>query len=118
MFKNFNREDLEVLRSIVKERFKKTKPVDDMENLLFQTLKTLFEHQAIWEVNGDAPASIALVSGGAEAAIPPKTTEQKIARRNELKVKSTLLLAIPDEHLLKFHGIKDAKTLWEAIKTR
>ncbi|GKD06980.1 putative ribonuclease H-like domain-containing protein, partial [Tanacetum coccineum] len=26
--------------------------------------------------------------------------------------------AIPDEHLLKFHGIKDAKTLWEAIKTR
>ncbi|GJX20703.1 hypothetical protein Tco_0223380 [Tanacetum coccineum] len=30
----------------------------------------------------------------------------------------TLLLAIPDEHLLKFHGIKDAKTLWEAIKAR
>ncbi|GJR37440.1 hypothetical protein Tco_1213124 [Tanacetum coccineum] len=28
-----------------------------------------------------------------------------------------MLLAIPDEHLLKFHGIKDAKTLWEAIKT-
>ncbi|GJV79008.1 ribonuclease H-like domain-containing protein [Tanacetum coccineum] len=23
-----------------------------------------------------------------------------------------------DEHLLKFHGIKDAKSLWEAIKTR
>nr|GEX58034.1 hypothetical protein [Tanacetum cinerariifolium] len=30
MFKNFNREDLKVLRSIVKERFKKLKPVDDM----------------------------------------------------------------------------------------
>nr|GFC06782.1 ribonuclease H-like domain-containing protein [Tanacetum cinerariifolium] len=29
-----------------------------------------------------------------------------------------LLLAIPDEHLLKFHSIKDAKSLWEAIKTR
>ncbi|GKA29941.1 hypothetical protein Tco_0716186 [Tanacetum coccineum] len=39
-------------------------------------------------------------------------------RKNELKAKRTLLLAIPDEHLLKFHGIKDAKTLWEAIKTR
>ncbi|GJV98226.1 hypothetical protein Tco_1553478 [Tanacetum coccineum] len=49
--------------------------------------------------------------------IPPKTAEQKLARKNELKAKSTLLLAIP-EHLLKFHGIKDAKTLWEAIKTR
>nr|GEW09772.1 hypothetical protein [Tanacetum cinerariifolium] len=75
---------------------------------------------ALWEViiNGDAPAVIASVSGGVEAAIPPKTIEQKIARRNELKAKITLLLAIPDEHLLKFHGIKDAKTLWEAIKTR
>ncbi|GJV45182.1 hypothetical protein Tco_1429718 [Tanacetum coccineum] len=29
-----------------------------------------------------------------------------------------MLLAILDEHLLKFHGIKDAKTLWETIKTR
>nr|GEW16434.1 ribonuclease H-like domain, reverse transcriptase, RNA-dependent DNA polymerase [Tanacetum cinerariifolium] len=44
MFKNFNREDLEVLWSIVKARFKKTNPVDDMDNLLFQTLKTMFEH--------------------------------------------------------------------------
>ncbi|GJX43100.1 hypothetical protein Tco_0259776 [Tanacetum coccineum] len=41
---------------------------------------------------------------------------KKLARKNELKAKSTLLLAIPDEHLLKFYGIKDAKTLWEAIK--
>ncbi|GJV99941.1 hypothetical protein Tco_1555193 [Tanacetum coccineum] len=57
-------------------------------------------------------------SAGTEGPIPPKTAEQKLARKNELKAKSTLLLAIPDEHLLKFHGIKDAKTLWEAIKSR
>nr|GEV59428.1 hypothetical protein [Tanacetum cinerariifolium] len=52
MFKNFNREDLEVLRSIVKERFRKTKIVDDMDNLLFQTLKTMFEphvEDIIWK---------------------------------------------------------------------
>nr|GEW96199.1 ribonuclease H-like domain-containing protein [Tanacetum cinerariifolium] len=74
---------------------------------------------ALWEVimNGDAPASIASVIGRAKTAIPPKTNAEKIARRNELKAKSTLLLAIPDEHLLKFHGTKDAKTLGEAIKT-
>ncbi|GJS60419.1 hypothetical protein Tco_0655203 [Tanacetum coccineum] len=74
---------------------------------------------ALWEVimNGDAPA-IASASAGTEGPIPPKTVEQKLARKNELKAKSTLLLAIPDEHLLKFHGIKDAKTLWEAIKAR
>nr|GEU62395.1 putative reverse transcriptase, RNA-dependent DNA polymerase [Tanacetum cinerariifolium] len=69
-------------------------------------------------MNGDAPAAIASVSGGIDSIIPPITTKQKIARRNELKAKSTLLLAILDEHLLKFHGIKDVKTLWEAIKTR
>nr|GEW15833.1 hypothetical protein [Tanacetum cinerariifolium] len=28
------------------------------------------------------------------------------------------MLAIPDEHLLKFHACKDAKSLWEAIKNR
>ncbi|GJX56879.1 reverse transcriptase domain-containing protein [Tanacetum coccineum] len=74
---------------------------------------------AIWEVivNGDAPA-IASASAGTEGPIPPKTAEQKLARKNELKAKSTLLLAIPDEHLLMFHGIKDSKTFWEATKAR
>ncbi|GKB21401.1 hypothetical protein Tco_0855324 [Tanacetum coccineum] len=32
--------------------------------------------------------------------------------------KSILLLAIPDEYELRFHGIKDAKSLWAAIKSR
>ncbi|GKD50734.1 hypothetical protein Tco_1279710, partial [Tanacetum coccineum] len=69
-------------------------------------------------LNGDAPVVTASVSGGTEAVVPPKTVEQKIARRNELKAKRTMLLAILDEHLLKFHSYKDAKTLWEAIKNR
>nr|GEX59820.1 hypothetical protein [Tanacetum cinerariifolium] len=52
MFKNFNREDLEVLWSIVKARFQKTKPMDNMDNLLFQTLRTMFEYHVednIWK---------------------------------------------------------------------
>ncbi|GJW97506.1 putative ribonuclease H-like domain-containing protein, partial [Tanacetum coccineum] len=74
---------------------------------------------ALWEVivNGDAP-TITSASAGTEGPIPPKSTKQKLARKNKLKAKSTLLLAIPDEHLLKFHEIKDANTLWEAIKAR
>nr|GEU45981.1 putative ribonuclease H-like domain-containing protein [Tanacetum cinerariifolium] len=43
IYREGKKEDLEVLRSIVKERLKKTKPVDIMKNLLFQTLKTMFE---------------------------------------------------------------------------
>ncbi|GJS40181.1 hypothetical protein Tco_0565224 [Tanacetum coccineum] len=75
---------------------------------------------ALWEViiNGDAPAAVASASTGTEGPIPPKTMKQKLARKNELKAKRTLLLAIPDEHLLKFHAYKDAKSLWEAIKNR
>nr|GEV59618.1 putative ribonuclease H-like domain-containing protein [Tanacetum cinerariifolium] len=43
---------LRSLRSIVMERFKKTNPVDGMDNLLFQTLKTMFEphvEDIIWK---------------------------------------------------------------------
>ncbi|GJS22966.1 hypothetical protein Tco_0451598 [Tanacetum coccineum] len=59
---------------------------------------------------------IASASASAKGHIPPKTAKQKLARINELKAKSTLMLAISDEHILKFHACKDAKSLWEAIK--
>nr|GEW89725.1 hypothetical protein [Tanacetum cinerariifolium] len=50
--------------------------------------------------------------------VPPVTAQQILARTRERKAKSTLVMAIPDEHLARFHGIKDAKTLWDTIKTR
>ncbi|GJT21125.1 hypothetical protein Tco_0891062 [Tanacetum coccineum] len=52
MLKNFNREDLEVLLSIVKARFKKTEPVNYMDNFLLLNLKTMFEHHiedSVWK---------------------------------------------------------------------
>nr|GEV61733.1 ribonuclease H-like domain-containing protein [Tanacetum cinerariifolium] len=55
---------------------------------------------------------------GNEIEVPPVIAQQILARKKERKAKSTLLMAIPDEHLARFHGIKDAKTLWAAIKTR
>ncbi|GJY28558.1 putative ribonuclease H-like domain-containing protein [Tanacetum coccineum] len=69
-------------------------------------------------VNGDSVSPIASASAGAEGHIPPKTAEQKLARKNELKAKSIFMLTILDEHLLKFHAWKDVKSLWEAIKNR
>ncbi|GJX61363.1 reverse transcriptase domain-containing protein [Tanacetum coccineum] len=41
-----------------------------------------------------------------------------LQRQRERKAKSILLLAIPNEYQLRFHGIKDAKSLWAAIKSR
>nr|GEV80484.1 hypothetical protein [Tanacetum cinerariifolium] len=52
MLKNFDREDLEVLWRLVKERFIKTKPVDDMDNFILHTLKTMFKHHVedtVWK---------------------------------------------------------------------
>nr|GFD01019.1 hypothetical protein [Tanacetum cinerariifolium] len=48
--------------------------------------------------------------------VAPTTAEQKLARKNELKARSTLLMALPDKHQLKFNLHKDAKTLMEAIE--
>ncbi|GJY69520.1 hypothetical protein Tco_0472502 [Tanacetum coccineum] len=36
----------------------------------------------------------------------------------ERKARTILLLAIPKEHLRRFHGMDDAKEIWEAIRTR
>nr|GEX94524.1 ribonuclease H-like domain-containing protein [Tanacetum cinerariifolium] len=50
--------------------------------------------------------------------VAPTTTEQKLARKNELKARGTLLMAFPDKHQLKFNYHKDAKPLMEAIEKR
>ncbi|GKA59475.1 hypothetical protein Tco_0758788, partial [Tanacetum coccineum] len=91
----------------------------DLWSMRMEQYLTFTDH-SLWEVivNGDLVSPIASASAGAEGHIPPKTAEQKLARKNELKAKSTLMLAILDEHLLKFHACKDAKSLWEAIKNR
>nr|GEZ53475.1 reverse transcriptase domain-containing protein [Tanacetum cinerariifolium] len=50
--------------------------------------------------------------------VAPTTSQQMLARKNELKARGTLLMALPDKHQLKFNTHKDAKTLMEAIKKR
>ncbi|GKA96733.1 hypothetical protein Tco_0818828 [Tanacetum coccineum] len=39
-------------------------------------------------------------------------------KRAELKARSTLLMALPNERQLKFNSYKDAKTLMQAIENR
>nr|GEY93043.1 hypothetical protein [Tanacetum cinerariifolium] len=89
----------------------------DLWSMRIEQYLTFTDH-ALWEVivNGDLVSSVA--SAGAKGPIPPKIAEQKLAKKNELKAKSPFMLAIPDEHLLKFYACKDAKSLWEAIKNR
>nr|GEU39242.1 uncharacterized mitochondrial protein AtMg00810-like [Tanacetum cinerariifolium] len=53
-----------------------------------------------------------------EKAYPPTTTEEKLARKNELKARGTLLMALPNEHKLKSNSYKSAKSLMESIEKR
>ncbi|GJU92676.1 ribonuclease H-like domain-containing protein [Tanacetum coccineum] len=74
---------------------------------------------ALWEVivNGDSPPPKSIVDG-VEQTYPPTTTEEKLARKNELNAIGTLLIALPNEHQLKFNTYKCAKTLMESIEKR
>ncbi|GKB07167.1 ribonuclease H-like domain-containing protein, partial [Tanacetum coccineum] len=68
----------------------------------------------LWDicVNGDLkeePAPTGDQSGPSAPPVP-KTTKQLAAKRNQERVKSILLLAIPDEYLLKFHNFKNFTT--------
>ncbi|GJT96217.1 ribonuclease H-like domain-containing protein [Tanacetum coccineum] len=79
----------------------------------------LMTNYALWEVilNGDSPLPTRIVDG-VETAVPPTTAEQKLAKKNELKARGTLLMALSNEHQLKFNTYKSAKTLMEAIEKR
>ncbi|GJS43679.1 hypothetical protein Tco_0568722 [Tanacetum coccineum] len=53
-----------------------------------------------------------------EQEYKPTTAEEKHDRRNEMKARGTLLMALPNKDQLKFHSYKDAKLLMEAIEKR
>nr|GEU41848.1 hypothetical protein [Tanacetum cinerariifolium] len=74
---------------------------------------------SLWEVilNGDSPTPTRVVDGVVQA-VSPITAEQRLAKKNELKARGTLLMVLPDKHQLKFNVHKDAKSLIEAIKKR
>ncbi|GKA89504.1 hypothetical protein Tco_0811316 [Tanacetum coccineum] len=79
----------------------------------------LMTDYTLWKVivNGDSPPPKRTVDG-VEKTYPPTTTEEKLARKKELKARGTLLMALLNEHQLKFNTYKCAKTLMEDIKQR
>nr|GEW35059.1 hypothetical protein [Tanacetum cinerariifolium] len=68
-------------------------------------------------LNEDSPVPTRSVEGILHP-VAPTTAEQRLAQKNKLKARGTLLMALPDKHQLKFNSHKDAKTLMEAIKKR
>nr|GEV41624.1 hypothetical protein [Tanacetum cinerariifolium] len=79
----------------------------------------LMTNYALWEVivNCDSPPPMRTVDG-VEQSYPPTTVEEKLARKNKLKARGTLLITFPNEHQLKFNSYKNAKSLMDAIEKR
>ncbi|GJV41393.1 ribonuclease H-like domain-containing protein [Tanacetum coccineum] len=83
------------------------------------------EDYALWDVikNGNSfkPAAKTTTNadGTSTTLIPgPVTTEEKVQKKNDMKSRSMLLMALPNEHLMTFNQYKDAKTLFAAIQIR
>nr|GEX91915.1 hypothetical protein [Tanacetum cinerariifolium] len=74
----------------------------------------LMTDYSLWEVilNGDSPVPTRIVKGVVQP-VAPTTVEQKLARKNKLKARGTLLMALPDKHQLKFNSHKPPSNLYD-----
>nr|GEX00416.1 ribonuclease H-like domain-containing protein [Tanacetum cinerariifolium] len=80
---------------------------------------------ALWDVIENGNSFVLLtqtktVEGGdiTTKISSPITAEEKIKKNNDVKARSMLLMALPNEHLMTFNQYKDAKSLFVAIETR
>ncbi|GKA47575.1 hypothetical protein Tco_0740458, partial [Tanacetum coccineum] len=90
-------------------------------------IKQYFQIQdyALWEVieygNSWVPIPITTPESGPSTALKmtvPSTTEEKICKKNDVKARSLLLMALPNEHQLTFNQYADAQSMFIAIKAR
>ncbi|GKA08674.1 ribonuclease H-like domain-containing protein [Tanacetum coccineum] len=74
----------------------------------------------VWKViqNGNSKKRISTGKDGVVRVLPPVSAAEIHAVEKERKARTILLMAIPKEHLRRFHGMDDAKEIWEAIRTR
>ncbi|GJU72150.1 ribonuclease H-like domain-containing protein [Tanacetum coccineum] len=74
----------------------------------------------VWKViqNGNSKKRISTEKDRVIRILPPITVAEIQAVEKKRKAKNILLMAIPKEHMRRFHGMDDAKEIWEAIRTR
>ena len=68
--------------------------------------------------NGNSKKRIYVGKDGVVRVLPPVSAAEIHAVEKERKARTILLMALPKEHLRRFHGMDDAKEIWEAIRTR
>nr|GEV10954.1 hypothetical protein [Tanacetum cinerariifolium] len=71
-----------------------------------------------WEVIKNGNKVLTKTVRTVEPAYEPTSVEEKLDRKNEMKARGTLLMALPNRDQLKFHSYRDAKLLMKAIEKR
>ncbi|GJT07715.1 hypothetical protein Tco_0842177 [Tanacetum coccineum] len=93
---------------------------------LFNTTKPYIKLKSLRSVHWDQQVEVILNGNKVlkrtvretEQEYEPTTAEEKQDRRNEMKARGTLLMALLNKDQLKFHSYKDAKLLMEVIEKR
>nr|GFB09299.1 hypothetical protein [Tanacetum cinerariifolium] len=75
-------------------------------------------YYSLWEVIKNGNKVLKKTVKTVEQTYEPTTAKEKLDRRNKMKAKGTLLMALPNKEQLKFHSYQDAKLLMEAIEKR
>ncbi|GKB71191.1 hypothetical protein Tco_0932603 [Tanacetum coccineum] len=67
----------------------------------------------VWKViqNGNSKKRISTGKDGVVRVLPPISAAEIYAVEKERKARTILLMAIPKEHLRRFHGMDDAKEI-------
>ncbi|GJY02086.1 hypothetical protein Tco_0360238 [Tanacetum coccineum] len=78
----------------------------------------LMTDYSLWEVILNGNKVLKRKIREVEQEYEPTTAEEKQDRRNKMKARGTLLMALLNKDQLKFHSYKDVKLLMEAIEKR
>ncbi|GKB63212.1 ribonuclease H-like domain-containing protein [Tanacetum coccineum] len=78
----------------------------------------LMTDYSLWEVVKNGNNVLKKTLSNVEQVYEPTTAEEKLERKNEMKARATLLMALPNKDQMKFHSYQDVKLLMEAIEKR
>ncbi|GKB39450.1 putative ribonuclease H-like domain-containing protein [Tanacetum coccineum] len=83
-------------------------------------LKFLSSLPPEWNTHVEVPISQTTMENGITTLkmSTPATAEEKIKKKNDVKARGLLFMALPNEHQLTFSQYPDAKSMFAAIETR
>nr|GEU79617.1 ribonuclease H-like domain-containing protein [Tanacetum cinerariifolium] len=96
----------------------------EMWRLMIEQYFQVQDHD-LWDVieseNSFVPVTQTTIAEGGDITTTissPVTAEEKIKKKNNVKARSILLMALPNEHLMTFNQYRDVKILFATIETR